>query len=140
KVALNATVTDVSYENDAEPASSALDGTVNGNSKWAATNKESGYMTIDIGEPKTIRRWRVEHAEAGGESKDMNTNDFELLYKNENEEWISANRITGNDKAVTDVILDKPITASEFKLQVHDDGALSWTAIRFLESQMIENI
>ncbi|HLS09604.1 endo-beta-N-acetylglucosaminidase [Lentibacillus sp.] len=138
-VARNATVTDVSYENDAEPASSALDGTVNGNSKWAATNKESGYMTIDIGEPKTIRRWRIEHAEAGGESKDMNTNDFELLYKNENEEWISANRITENDKAVTDVILDKPITASEFKLQVHDDGSSPWTAIRIYEWQMFES-
>ena len=138
-VALNAEVTDVSFENAAEPASNVLDGTATGNSKWAATNRESGYMTIDIGEPKTIRRWRVEHAEHGGEAENMNTIDFELLYKNEAGEWISVKRITDNTEAVTDVILEEPITANEFKLQVHDDGTSPWAAIRIYEWQMFES-
>src|SRR5699024_4499841 len=61
-LALNAEITDVSFENPAEPASKALDGS--SSTKWAATNMQKGYLTIDIGEEKTIRRWRVEHAES----------------------------------------------------------------------------
>ncbi|WP_176694399.1 discoidin domain-containing protein [Paraliobacillus sp. PM-2] len=138
-VALDAKVTDVSAENDAEPAVKALDGTAIGNSKWCATHMESGYMSIDIGEKKTIRRWRVEHAEHGGEASNMNTVDFELLYKDDSGEWVSAKRITDNTKAVTDIILDQPITAREFKLQIHDSGNSPWGAIRIYEWQMFEN-
>ncbi|WP_066067035.1 endo-beta-N-acetylglucosaminidase [Neobacillus soli] len=138
-VALNAKVTSVSAENAAEPASKALDGTAIGNSKWCATNAKSGYMTIDIGETKTISRWRVEHAEYGGEASNMNTVDFELFYKNENGEWVSAKRIKDNTKAVTDVILDQPVTAREFKLQIYNSGTSPWGAIRLYEWQMFEN-
>lgn len=136
-VALHANITDISFENTAEPASNALDGS--GTSKWAATNKDSGYMAIDLGKSKTIRRWRVEHAASGGEAKSMNTIDFELLYKNNNGEWISAKRITDNHKAVTDVVLDQPVTASEFKLKVYDSGSSPWEAIRIYESQLFES-
>ncbi|WP_077328602.1 endo-beta-N-acetylglucosaminidase [Virgibacillus siamensis] len=136
-VALHANITDVSFENTAEPASSALDGS--GTSKWAATNKDSGFMTIELDEPKTIRRWRVQHAESGGEAQNMNTIDFELLYKNEDGNWISAERITDNHKAVTDVVLDQPVKASEFKLKVHDSGSSPWVAIRIYEWQLFES-
>ncbi|MEH7484116.1 discoidin domain-containing protein [Neobacillus drentensis] len=138
-VALNAKVTGVSAENEAEPASKALDGTAAGNSKWCATNAKSGYMTIDLGEPKTIRRWRVEHAQYGGEASNMNTVDFELLYKDQTGAWVSAKRMTSNTKAVTDIILDQPVTASEFKLQVYNSGTSPWGAIRIYEWQMFES-
>jgi hypothetical protein len=138
-VVLGAQVTDVSAENDAEPAAKALDGTAIGNSKWCATNAKTGYMTIDIGEEKTIKRWRVEHAEYGGEASNMNTVDFELLYKNENGDWVSAKRITDNTKAVTDIVLDQPVTAREFKLQVYNSGTSPWGAIRIYEWQMFES-
>lgn len=136
-VALNANVTDVSSENVAEPASKALDGS--SSSKWAATNKSNGYLAIDIGEQKTIKRWRVEHAEAGGETSDMNTVDFELLYKDKEGNWVSAKRITDNHDAITDIILDEPITANEFKLQIHDSGSSPWGAIRVYEWQLSES-
>lgn len=136
-VALNAEITDVSFENPAEPASKALDGS--SSTKWAATNMQEGHLTIDIGEEKTIRRWRVEHAESGGEEKDMNTIDFELLYKNESGDWVSAKRITDNEDAVTDIVLEEPVTASEFKLQVHNSGASPWGAIRIYEWQLFES-
>lgn len=138
-VALNAKVTGVSFQNEAEPAVKALDGTAIGNSKWAATNKSNGYMTIDIGESKTIRRWRVEHAEYGGEASNMNTIDFELLYKDGTGNWVSAKRIKDNKKAVTDVVLEEPITAQEFKLQVYNSGSSPWGAIRIYEWQMFES-
>lgn len=136
-VALNAEVTDVSFENPAEPAAKALDGS--SSTKWAATNKQTGHLAIDIGEEKTIQRWRVEHAEFGGEEKNMNTIDFELLYKDANGDWVRAERITDNEEAVTDIVLEEPITASEFKLQVHNSGASPWGAIRIYEWQLFES-
>jgi len=136
-VALNAEIIDVSDENIAEPATNALDGS--SNTKWAATDKKSGHLSIDLGEKKTIRRWRVEHAESGGEEKNMNTLDFELLYKNENNEWSSAKRINDNEDPITDIILDEPIRAREFKLQIHDSGSSPWEAIRIYEWQLFES-
>ncbi|MDE8242014.1 hypothetical protein PT148_09120, partial [Erysipelothrix rhusiopathiae] len=42
--------------------------TAQGNSKWASSPKSNGYMDIKLDAPKTIKRWRVEHAEYGGEA------------------------------------------------------------------------
>lgn len=62
-VPLNAEVTAVSHQNDAEPASKALDGAAQGDSKWASSPRSNGYKDIKLSEPKTIKRWRVENAE-----------------------------------------------------------------------------
>ncbi|MBQ7229772.1 MAG: S-layer homology domain-containing protein [Oscillospiraceae bacterium] len=138
-VALNATVTDVSFQNDGEPASKALDGTSANNSKWCATNMGSGYMAIDIGREVTVKRWRVEHAEYGGEANNMNTVDFALEYKDKGSNtWVEVKRITNNHDAVTDVLLDTPITAQEWRLYVYDDGSSPWGGIRIYEWQMFE--
>ncbi|MFR0734809.1 MAG: hypothetical protein ACLSHU_12080 [Oscillospiraceae bacterium] len=76
-VCLNAKVTGVSKENAGEPASKALDGTAANGSKWCAGDGTTeGWMSIDIGREATVRRWRVEHAEYGGESAESNTLDF----------------------------------------------------------------
>ncbi|MBR5294667.1 MAG: hypothetical protein IKU31_07825, partial [Oscillospiraceae bacterium] len=137
-VALNATVTGVSFENSGEPAYKALDGTAANNSKWCATNYGSGWMTIDIGREVTVKRWRVEHAEYGGEANNMNTIDFALEYKNADGQWVQVKRIQNNTLAVTDVLLDTPVTAQEWKLQVYDDGSSPWGGIRIYEWQMFE--
>ncbi|MBQ2384286.1 MAG: discoidin domain-containing protein, partial [Oscillospiraceae bacterium] len=139
-VALNAEVTGVSFENSGEPASKALDGTAANNSKWCATNYGSGWMTIDIGRMVTVKRWRVEHAEFGGEANNMNTIDFALEYKDPaSNSWVQVKRIQNNHAAVTDVLLDTPITAQEWKLQVYDDGSSPWGGIRIYEWQMFES-
>lgn len=138
-ICLGAKITGVSNENKSEPAAKAIDGTSADGSKWCATNRSTGYMSIDVGAPKTVRRWRVEHAEYGGEANNMNTIDFSLEYKDVLGNWQEAKRITNNDKAVTDVILDKPITAQEFKLRVYNDGSSPWGGIRIYEWQMFED-
>ena len=137
-VCLGATVTDVSFQNESEPASKAIDGTALNGSKWCATNMSTGYMDIDIGREVTVRRWRVEHAEYGGESADMNTIDFALEYKNASGDWVEAKRIQNNHAAVTDVLLDEPVTAQEWRLRVYDDGNSPWGGIRIYEWQMFE--
>ena len=138
-VCLNATVTGVSFENSGEPASKALDGTSANNSKWCATNMSSGWMSIDIGREVTVKRWRVEHAEYGGESNDMNTIDFALEYKDKNSNtWVQVKRIQNNHDAVTDVLLETPVTAQEWRLYIYNDGSSPWGGIRIYEWQMFE--
>ena len=137
-VCLNAPVTGVSFENSGEPASKALDGTSANNSKWCATNRGSGWMSIDIGREVTVKRWRVEHAEYGGESNDMNTVDFALEYKDASGNWVQVKRIQNNHDAVTDVLLETPVTAQEWLLRVYDDGSSPWGGIRIYEWQMFE--
>ena len=137
-VCLNAEVTGVSFENSGEPASKALDGTSANNSKWCATNKTKGWMNIDVGREVTVRRWRVEHAEYGGEANNMNTLDFALEYKDAAGEWVQAMRIRDNHDAVTDVLLEEPVTARYWRLRVYDDGSSAWAGIRIYEWQMFE--
>ena len=138
-VCLNAEVTYVSNENSGEPAVKAIDGTSANGSKWCATNIYQGYMDIDIGREVTVKRWRVEHAEYGGESNDMNTLDFALEYKDAGGNWVQAKRIQNNHLAVTDVLLDTPITAQEWRLRIYDDGSSQWGGIRIYEWQMFES-
>ena len=77
-VCLNAKIAGMSAENDSEPASKALDGTAENNSKWCIGGATTGWLSIDLGRPCTIRRWRVEHGEYGGEDPLTNTKDFAL--------------------------------------------------------------
>lgn len=137
-VCLGATVTGYSGQNESEPASKAIDGTSLNGSKWCVTNAETGYMDIDIGRKVTVRRWRVEHAQYGGEDVLMNTVDFALEYKNASGWWVEAKRIRNNTAAVTDVLLDEPVTAQEWRLHIYDDGTSPWGGIRIYEWQMFE--
>ena len=139
-VCLGATVTGYSGQNKSEPASKAIDGTSLNGSKWCVTNAETGYMDIDIGREVTVRRWRVEHAQYGGEDVLMNTVDFALEYKNASGWWVEAKRIQHNTAAVTDVLLDEPVTAQEWRLRIYDDGTSPWGGIRIYEWQMFETV
>lgn len=137
-VCLGATVTGYSGQNESEPASKAIDGTSLNGSKWCVTNAETGYMDIDIGREVTVRRWRVEHAQYGGEDVLMNTVDFALEYMNASGWWVEAKRIQHNTAAVTDVLLDEPVTAQKWRLRIYDDGTSPWGGIRIYEWQMFE--
>lgn len=137
-VCLGAEVTGYSAQNDGEPASKAIDGTSENGSKWCATNAQSGWMSIKLKETATVRRWRVEHAEYGGEAQNMNTISFELQYKSGNG-WKTAKSITNNSAAVTDVTLDQPVTAQEWRLYINNSGSSAWGAIRIYEWQMFES-
>ena len=137
-VCLGAEVTGYSAQNDGEPASKAIDGTSENGSKWCATNAQNGWMSIKLQKAATVRRWRVEHAEYGGEAQNMNTISFELQYKSGNR-WITAKSITNNTAAVTDVLLDQPVTAQEWRLNISNSGSSAWGAIRIYEWQMFES-
>ena len=135
----NTVVTNVSSENGGEKASNMFDGSHSSNaSKWCAL-ASTGWVEIKLKTPKTIRRIRLEHAEAGGESAEMNTKDFEIFYKDASGHWVTTGyKYTLNTKGVTDAILSSPITAQEFKLVINNCGGTPWRAIRVYEWQMFE--
>lgn len=137
--ALHAEVTGFSGQGEAEPAVKALDGTSLNGSKWCHAGVNAGWMSIKLSEPKTIRRWRVEHAQAGGEGAISNTIDFSLQYKDEAGEWQTAKAIANNTAAITDVVLDQPATAQEWKLNITKADGGKWVAIRIYEWQLFES-
>ena len=131
-----AEVTGYSAQNDGEPAWKAIDGTSENGSKWCATNKQSGWMTIKLDQPRTIKRIRIEHAEYGGEAQDMNTIAFSVQYKSGNN-WVTVYSTTNNSSAVTDELIT-PVTAQEWRLHIYNSGSSAWGAIRIYEWQMFE--
>ena len=131
-----AEVTGYSAQNDGEPASKAIDGTSENGSKWCATNKQSGWMTIKLDQPRTIKRIRIEHAEYGGEAQDMNTIAFSVQYKSGNN-WVTVYSTNSNSSAVTDELIT-PVTAQEWRLYISNSGSSAWGAIRIYEWQMFE--
>ena len=131
-----AEVTGYSAQNDGEPAWKAIDGTSENGSKWCATNKQSGWMTIKLDQPRTIKRIRIEHAEYGGESQDMNTIAFSVQYKSGNN-WVTVYSTNNNSSAVTDELIT-PVTAQEWRLDISNSGSSAWGAIRIYEWQMFE--
>ena len=131
-----AEVTGYSAQNDGEPASKAIDGTSENGSKWCATNKQSGWMTIKLDQPRTIKRIRIEHAQYGGEAQNMNTIAFFVQYKSGNN-WVTVYSTNNNSSAVTDELIT-PVTAQEWRLYISNSGSSAWGAIRIYEWQMFE--
>ena len=131
-----AEVTGYSAQNDGEPAWKAIDGTSENGSKWCATNKQSGWMTIKLDQPRTIKRIRIEHAQYGGEAQNMNTIAFFVQYKSGNN-WVTVYSTNNNSSAVTDELIT-PVTAQEWRLYISNSGSSAWGAIRIYEWQMFE--
>ena len=132
-----AEVTGYSAQNDGEPAWKAIDGTSENGSKWCATNKQSGWMTIKLDQPRTIKRIRIEHAQYGGEAQNMNTIAFSVQYKSGNN-WVTVYSTNNNSSAVTDELIT-PVTAQEWRLYISNSGSSAWGAIRIYEWQMFES-
>ena len=94
-------------------------------------------MTIKLDQPRTIKRIRIEHAEYGGEAKDMNTIAFSVQYKSGNN-WVTVYSTNNNSSAVTDELIT-PVTAQEWRLYIYNSGSSAWGAIRIYEWQMFES-
>lgn len=136
---VNAEVTDYSGQGDAEPAWKAIDGTSLNGSKWCATNdSDRGWMTIKLKQEATVKRIRLEHAEAGGEGHINNTIAYTVQYRDAEGNWkvIPEMNFTDNEAAVNDVVLKTPVTAQEFKLDITRGDGGQWKAVRIYEWQM----
>ena len=121
-----------------------LNGTITSLSdKWSSAQL-SGSVDIRLTQPRRVVRWVMDHAGAGGESVNdglMNTKDFDLYYKDIDGEWKLAKEVRGNKAHVTDITLDKPITAQDWRLHViTSDNGTPWKAIRIYNWKMYETL
>ena len=121
-----------------------LNGTITSLSdKWSSAQL-SGSVDIRLTKSRTVVRWVMDHAGAGGESVNdglMNTKDFDLYYKDADGEWKLAKEVRGNKAHVTDITLDKPITAQDWRLKViTSDNGTPWKAIRIYNWKMYETL
>ncbi|MEK4476317.1 discoidin domain-containing protein [Paenibacillus sp. FSL R7-0048] len=79
----------------------AIDGTVAGNSKWAATGAEPHYLQLDLGVRHNITRFVVKHSAAGGEAAELNTAAFRIQVSEDGTNWNSMVNVTDNKANVT---------------------------------------
>ena len=119
-----------------------LNGTITSLSDKWSSGQLSGSVDIRLTQPRRVVRWVMDHAGAGGESVNdglMNTKDFDLYYKDTDGEWKLAKEVRGNKAHVTDITLDKPITAQDWRLHViTSDNGTPWKAIRIYNWKMYE--
>ena len=141
-----ATVIDSTFPNTegGEGIEGMLNGTITSLSdKWSSAQL-SGSVDIRLTQSRRVVRWVMDHAGAGGESVNdglMNTKDFDLYYKDTDGEWKLAKEVRGNKVHVTDITLDKPITAQDWRLHViTSDNGTPWKAIRIYNWKMYETL
>ena len=104
--------------------SEGIEGMLNGtitslSDKWSSAQL-SGTVDIRLTQPRTIVRWVMDHAGAGGNLSMMEdeTRDFDLYYKDEAGEWKLAKEVQWHKAHVSDITLDHPIKAQDWRLHV----------------------
>ncbi|GAA4564154.1 endo-beta-N-acetylglucosaminidase [Planotetraspora kaengkrachanensis] len=76
---------------------------VNGNvaDKWCALTADK-WLEVDLGSVRSINRFVVKHAEAGGEGASSNTSDYTIQVRSSaSDAWTTAVTVTGNTSAIT---------------------------------------
>jgi lysophospholipase L1-like esterase len=91
----------------AESPALAADGVVTGNSKWCS-GVAGASLQLDLGAARTLRRFVVRHAAAGGEALAYNTRGFTIQLSNDGAAWSTAVTVTTN----TDGVTTHPIAAT----------------------------
>jgi lysophospholipase L1-like esterase len=97
---LHAAVTATAACVAAESPGHAVDGVVAGNSKWCSA-AAGAHLQIDLGTTRTMRRFVVRHAAAGGETPAWNTRQFTILVSTDAVTWTALVTVTGNADGVT---------------------------------------
>ncbi|MCC5890883.1 MAG: bacterial Ig-like domain-containing protein, partial [Alkalibacterium sp.] len=128
-----------------ENPKNSLTGTINNTSDKWYSSKQSDSVSVRFDAPRKVVRWVVEHAGAGGESADsglMNTRDFNLEYKDTHSgQWAVAVEKRENNEDITDVLLDEPVKAQEWRLNILTaDNGSPWGGIRIYNWKMYESV
>lgn len=118
------------YVNENEAPPFAVDGKTD--TKWCATGNPPHEITIDLGGIKTVSEVKIAHAEAGGESPDMNTKAYTILVSEDGTNFTEAAKVTKSSASET---LDtfQAVKAQYVKLVVEKPTQGSDTAARIYE-------
>lgn len=127
------------YVNENEAPPFAVDGDVT--KKWCATGNPPHEITIDLGSVMTLSEVRISHAEAGGESPDMNTKAYSIQVSEDGEEYTTVVTVTKNFDGVTSDTF-QAVQARYVKLVVEKPTQGSDTAARIYEIEVygLENM
>lgn len=88
-----------SFVNNNEKADFAIDGVVE--TKWCAVGPDEHNITIDLGEVKAISEVHIAHAQAGGESDGMNTQEYKLEVSVDGKEFTEVLNVIKNTSGTT---------------------------------------
>nr|WP_238341513.1 discoidin domain-containing protein [Actinopolymorpha rutila] len=121
---------------DGQLADAELDAWVN------SSGHNPTWLAVDLGSARSIGRFVVRHAEAGGLDATLNTRDFTLQSSDNNKQWVDRDSVVDNESAVTDrvlspfsaryvrLVITKPVadivtdrTARVYELEVYPPGA-----------------
>ncbi|MEU8761524.1 discoidin domain-containing protein [Streptomyces sp. NPDC048659] len=109
-LALNRPATASGQCTTSETPAKAVNGSVSGGTtdKWCTTTSAK-WLEVDLGSSRTLTRFVVKHAAAGGESANWNTRDFRIEVRDTpTAPWTTATTVTGNTSATT----THPVTAT----------------------------
>ena len=104
------------YVNDNEAPQFAVDGDIS--KKWCATGGAPHEITIDLGEVKAVSAVDISHAEAGGESADMNTKSYAIYVSEDGGAFEEVRSVTRNTAGTTHDTF-APVNARFVKLVVN---------------------
>ena len=92
--ALNKVVEVDGFTNESEAGEMVVDGKLD--TKWCAVGPRKHNVTIDLGKAETINQVSISHAEAGGESADMNTSDYIVEVSADKQNWTEVANVKKN--------------------------------------------
>ncbi len=122
-----------SYVNENEAPPFAVDG--DRGKKWCATGNAPHEITLDLGEEKTVSAVDIFHAQAGGESPDMNTRAYTILVSRDGEEFMEVCRVTKNTAETTHDAF-APAEARFVRLLIEEPTQGSDSAARIYEIEV----
>ncbi|MDE7028969.1 MAG: discoidin domain-containing protein [Lachnospiraceae bacterium] len=121
------------YVNDNEAPQFAVDGDYT--KKWCATGSAPHEITLDLGSVRMVSAVDVYHAEAGGESADMNTKSYAILVSEDGASFEEVRSVTRNTLGTTHDAF-APVKAQYVKLVVNKPTQGSDSAARIYEVEV----
>lgn len=131
--ALNAPIEASSFVNDNEGPQFAVDGDIT--KKWCAVGQDQHNITIDLGEVKEISEIVIHHAEEGGESPDMNTEEYKLEVSEDGKDFKEVLNVEKNTMGLTTDAF-KPVKARYARLTILKPTQGSDSATRIYEIEI----
>ena len=121
------------YVNDNEAPQFAVDGDIS--KKWCATGGAPHEITLDLGEVRSVSTVDISHAEAGGESADMNTKSYAIYVSEDGGAFEEVRSVTRNTAGTTHDTF-APVNARFVKLVVNKPTQGSDSAARIYEIEV----
>ena len=118
------------YVNENEAPPFAVDGDYS--KKWCATGDPPHTITIDLGDAKAVSQVKIFHAQAGGESPDMNTKAYTILVSEDGETFTEVVKVTKNTDGETSntfaavnaryvrLVVEKPTQGSDTAARIYE--------------------